>query len=110
MRGFSEREWKILRRLKPLALERLTWRILEGAQEIIASAEEGQSYDAYLKLYRYIQEQDAIVADCFDDWRRANAIFFLLHWRRQGLITDEEFQAFTPETRDTIDFLLMRQD
>ena len=106
MQGFSEREWKILRRFKPLALERLTRRILEGAQEIIASAEEDQSYDAYLKLYRYIKEQDAIVADCFDDWRRANAIFFLVHWRRHGLITDEEFQAFTPETRDTVNFLL----
>ena len=108
MQGFSEREWKILRRLKPLALERLTRRILDGAQEIIASAEEGKSYDAYIKLYEYIQEQDAIVADCFDDWRRANAIFFLVHWRRHGLITDEEFQAFPPGLRDTVDLLERR--
>ncbi len=106
MRGFSEREWKILRRLKPLALERLTRRILEGAQEIIASAEEGKSHDAYLKLFRYIDEQDKIVADCFDDWRRSTADITLLYWRRYELITDEEFQAFTPEVRAGINFLL----
>ena len=110
MRGFPERDWKTLRRLKPLALERLTRRILDGAQEIIASAEEGQSHDAYLELYRYIKEQDEIVADCFDDWRRSNAMILLLHWRSQGLITDEEFQAFTPETRNSIDFLLTMPD
>ena len=64
MQGFSEREWKILRRLKPLALERLTRRILDGAQEIIASAEEGKSYDAYIKLYgQWLFLTDSVMMD-----------------------------------------------
>jgi len=110
MKGFPERDWKVLRRLNPLALERLSRRILDGAQDIIASAREDESYDAYLKLYRYIHEQDKIVADCFDDWRRSTAHITLLQWRRRELITDEEFQAFTPETRSSIDFWLTPQE
>jgi len=106
MKGFPEKDWKVLRRLKPLALERLTRRILDGAQAIIASAEEGESHDTYLKLYKYIDDQDKEVAICFDDWRRSTAILTLTAWRARGLITEEEFQAFTLDTRETVDMLL----
>jgi hypothetical protein len=106
MRTFPERDWKTLSRLKPLALDRLCKRILDGAKEIIDDVEKGENHDAYLSLYKYIMEQDEEVALCFNDWRRTNAMILLGSWRVRNLITDEEFAAFTPETRGIIDFLL----
>ena len=102
MNRFPERDWKVLSRLKPLALERLSRRILDGALEIIEDAEEGKSHDAYLALYKFIMDQDEEVALCFDDWRRSSAMTMLICWRTRKLISDEEFAAFSPEIRNMI--------
>ncbi|MCX7681986.1 MAG: peptide ABC transporter substrate-binding protein [Anaerolineae bacterium] len=101
-----EREWNILSRLKPLALERLCRRILEGARELSAAAAEGTYYQTYLALYRYIREQDRLIADCFDDWSRSRALIRLAIWRQQQLLTDEECAAFSPEIREEVTSLL----
>lgn len=101
-----EREWKILSRLRPLALERLCRGILDGARNLIVMAEDGTYYQTYLALYRYIREQDQLVADCFDDWRRSRALILLAIWRQRQLITDEEFAAFSQQTRDEVAALL----
>lgn len=104
--SFSEQDWKYLSRLKPLALERLCWRILIEAQDLIATAQEGACHSTYLALYRHIQEGDRLVADCFDGWRRSRALEHLLLWRQHHLITDEELAALRPETRAVVAMLL----
>lgn len=103
---FPERDWKTLSRLKPLALDLLCQRILDEAQAIIADATGGEHHRVYLALYRHIQERDRLIADGFDDWSRSRAVVHLLVWRQHGLITDEEFAAFSPETRATVEWLL----
>jgi len=103
--AFPEADWRLLSRLKPRALDRMCWRILQGVQEHVAAARPGEAHRAYLDLYRYLQEQDKIVARCFDDWRRSRALLLLLNWRAEGLITDEEFAAFSPETRQAVEAL-----
>lgn len=103
---FLEQDWKYLSRLKPLALDRLCRRILDEAQVIIAGAAEGEHHRIYLALFRHIQERDRLIADGFDDWSRSRALGHLLVWRQHGLITDEEFAAFSPETRATVGWLL----
>ena len=49
---------------------------------------------------------DEEVAQCFDDWRRSSALILLASWRARELITDEEFAAFTPETRHLVGVIL----
>ncbi len=100
---FLERDWKHLSHLKGLALERLCRRILDEAQSLIAAAEEGSCHSTYLALYRHIQEQDQLVADSFNRWSRSYALSHLVLWRQHNLITDEEFAAFSPETRAAVD-------
>lgn len=104
--SFPEPDWKVLARLKPLALERLCRRILDEAQAIIANTAEGESHPAYLRLYRHIHKQDRLIADCFDNWSRSRALEHLLLWRQHHLISDEEFAAFSPQTRAIIEWLL----
>ncbi len=108
--SFSEQDWKHLSRLKASALERLCRRILDEAQAIIVGAGEGEHHRAYLALYRHLQKQDRLIADCFDDWSRSRALEHLTLWRLHRLITDEEFAAFSLETRTTVDWLLSRTE
>lgn len=104
--SFPESDWKVLSRLKPLALERLCRRTLDEAQTIIADAAEGEHHHAYLVLYRYIQERDRLIADGLNDWSRSRALEHLLIWCQYGLITDEELATFSPEIRATLERLL----
>ena len=106
--NFPESDWKTLSRLKPLALDRLCERILLEAEDRIARAKSGEFYRAYLDLYQRIQKSDKRVADCFDDWRRSQALVTLMNWRKQKLLTDEEFATFTSETREIVDEWLAR--
>jgi hypothetical protein len=104
--SLPETDWKQLTRLKPLALERLCRRILEEAQALIAAAGEGDSHRVYLALFNQIQKNDRLIADSFDHWSRSRAIEHLAVWRGHNLVTDEEFAAFSPETRAAAEFWL----
>jgi hypothetical protein len=106
--NLPESDWKHLSRLKPLALDRLCQRILAEARALSEQAAAGEYHRAYLALYRHIQDQDRVVADCFNDWRRTQAIFLLMHWRGQGLLTEEEYAGFSAETRNVVDSWLTR--
>lgn len=101
--NFPESDWKILFHLKPLALDRLCQRILQEAGGILDCAQEGGHHDAYLDLYKYIHASDETVANCFNDWKRSRALKILINWRSERLLTDEEFAAFSPDTRAIVD-------
>ncbi|MCS6845435.1 MAG: hypothetical protein NZ528_14110 [Caldilineales bacterium] len=78
----------------------------DEAQAIIAGAAAGEHHRAYLALYRHLQERDRLIADGFDDGSRSHAVVHLLPWRQHGLITNEEFAAFSPETCAAVAWLL----
>lgn len=98
-RDFPETDWKTLSHLKPLALDRLCQRILTTSEDIIVRANEGGYHSAYLELFKLIQADEKKLSNCFDDWRRSQAFFILANWRREKLISDEEFADFSEETR-----------
>ncbi len=104
--NFPETDWKTLSRLKPLALDRLCERILQEASGIIAGASAGEHHRAYLDLYQYIERSDQMLGDCFNDWSRSQALHILINWRAEKLLTEEEFTAFSAETRSTVDGFL----
>ncbi len=101
--SIAENDWKYLSNLAPRARDRLFQRIIQEAQELINAAEEGKYHQTYLALYHHIEQQDRVVADCFDDLRRSLALFRLMHWREQRLITEEEFAGFSAKTRAIVD-------
>lgn len=103
MLALPEEDWRYLSHLKTPARERLCWRILNEARMIIARAKEGQYHRAYLDLYQHVQRRDRLIADCFNYWSRSRALEHLLLWRRHGLITEDEFAGFSPETRALVD-------
>lgn len=107
-RNFPEPDWKILSKLKPLALDRLCQRILMTSEDIIVRVKEGGYYNAYLELYKHIQTNDETLSNCFNDWKRSQAFFILASWRRENLISEDEFTDFSGETRAVVKLLLSR--
>jgi hypothetical protein len=98
MSDFPERDWKLLRELKPVTLERLCERILRSAAEITTRSGL-TNHQRYIKMWELIQEQNEEVALAFDDHRRSTAFLKILQIHRSGLFTDEEFARFSGETR-----------
>lgn len=108
-RDFPEPDWKNLSRLKPLALDRLCRRILQESGKILDRAKESGHYATYLELYKHLHTSDETVADCFNDWKRSQALNVLINWRSENLLTEEEFNTFSPDTRTLVNgFLKMR--
>ena len=101
MPDFPERDWKLLRELKPVALDRLCGRILHHASEIAASSS-GTNHQRYLKVWEMVQEQNEEVAIAFDDYRRSTAFLKILQIHRRGLFTEEEFARFSEETQKRV--------
>jgi hypothetical protein len=105
----TEAEWKLLRALQPVALDRLCARILAEAEAVIAD-ETRSSHERYLALYRLLRERDDDVADGFNDVRRSNAIQRMAFIVRMDLLTSDELERFSPQTRETVAFLAGRAD
>lgn len=103
--GFPESDWKVLRRLDRIALERFCDRALSGAAAI-AGGQAGTSHERYLELYRFMELQDRDLGAAFNDLKRSTALWKLARIYSLGLLTEEELGAFSEETRERVVSLL----
>ncbi|MDB5342629.1 MAG: hypothetical protein JWP89_1006 [Schlesneria sp.] len=101
MNHIRESDWKLLRRLQPIALDRFCHRVLSDVQGTCSDAA-ATAHERYLKVFGLIQDQNKTMAMIFDDIRRSNALLKVTLMRTSGLITDEEFAEFSEELRETI--------
>lgn len=101
----AESDWKVLRRLHPLALERFCERALAEIERGVQDRARSQ-HERYLDVFNLVQCRDRQMARLFDDLRRSRALTMLAQIRSGGLLTDEEFAMFSQETRRTIEVLL----
>ena len=92
----AESDWKKFKRVRALALERFSQWVLDDAARIHAR-KSSTAYERYLELYRLFQDRDRGMAKTFDDPRRSTASLSLMLMWRQGLVTEEEMSAFSPE-------------
>jgi hypothetical protein len=96
-----EPDWKHLRSLHPLALERFCERVLAECTAVILD-ESLSTHARYLQLYDLIRERDRTLASAFDGLRRSTAIEQLADMHRLELLSDEEFDRFSAETREVV--------
>ena len=106
-RQLPEKDWKLLRKLAPVALERFCGRVLKDATAI-ANAPAKTSHERYLELYKLLKKQDRDLASAFDDHRRSTAFIKLAWIYSLGLLTEAELGSFSEETRETALFLASR--
>ncbi len=101
MNGFPERDWKLLRELKPVALERFCARVLQQAVRI-AQATDLSNHERYGTLYGMIHDEDRKLARAFDNLRRSSALMQLTEMYSLGLFTPEELARFSEPTRERV--------
>jgi hypothetical protein len=102
---FPESDWKVLRRLERVALERFCERAF-GKVTALANDSSQTHHERYLKVYKLVKSQDQELGLAFDDLKRSTALWKLARMHSQGLLTEEEFGAFSEETRETVVGLL----
>ena len=83
----SEREWKILRELKPIALDRFCQRVLAEVDRIATDTSKGDT-QRYLAVFTLIRQRDDELANAFDDLRRTTALRRLACIKFSGLLTN----------------------
>jgi hypothetical protein len=105
MQEIKEPDWKVLRRVHPLALERFCERVLAEIDRVSRDGAKGH-HARYLQIFRIIQQRDREIARLFDNPRRSHALTMLAQIRSQGLLTEDEFSSLSPETRGAIQMLL----
>jgi len=96
-----ESDWRVLRDLRKLALDRFCQRLLAEVEHIISTHTESH-HERFLKTFHLMMERNRQLGHAFDDLRRSNALVKLIAIRSHDLLTDEEFSRFNFETRDTI--------
>ena len=97
-----ESDWKVLRQLKPMLLERFCRRVLADVTQVLNNNAETH-HQRYLQIFQLLRKEDADLAMAFDDIRRSNALSKLTTMRALDLLADEEFAQFSPETRNLVD-------
>ena len=101
----AEADWKRLRKLKEVALDRLCAAILHECRDITVA--EGQTtHERYLALFRHIRERDADVANAFDGLSRSTAVQRLAAMCALDLVAEEELAEFSPDTQRSVRSLL----
>jgi hypothetical protein len=95
-----ESDWTTFKRVRLLALERFSQRVLDDCQRICCD-ESLSAHERYRALYALLEDRDREMSAAFDDFRRSTARLCLKLMRRQGVVTDEEMMAFSPEVQHT---------
>jgi hypothetical protein len=104
VREIREADWKTLRRLHPLALERFCRRVLDEIES--ACQDDARSlHQRYLDIWQVIDRRNREMARIFDNPKRSNAITILAQMRANELLTEDEFSSLSEDTRATIDLL-----
>jgi hypothetical protein len=60
-------------------------------------------HERYLDVFRLLRDRDEELAHAFNDPRRSRMVWQLAAIHRYGLLEQDEFARFTPQTRETIE-------
>jgi hypothetical protein len=99
--ALNESDWKLLKRLHPIALERYCEGVLKHLDEI-RTAPGLNSYERYAKIYEFMRRRDKTLGRIFDDLKRSNAELMLAQLRLHDLVTIDELAALSLDTRNRV--------
>jgi hypothetical protein len=100
-RQIKESDWKLFRELRAIALDRFCERVLNEVVRIAADL--GRSnHERCLAIFKLLGRRNREMANAFDNPRRSTARIQLVAIQSHGLLTDEELERFSAETRDAV--------
>jgi hypothetical protein len=96
-----EADWKTLRGMSDVLLERASSRALKRVEKTIAKQEE-DPHKKYIKLWRVMEDEDRKIARVFNDMKRSNALTKILDMVRYNLLTTDDLDEYTRETKERL--------
>lgn len=102
MKDIRESDWRRLRDLKPIALDRFCARVLSDVERACSDSA-ATSHQRYLAVYDLIQERDKEIGRIFDGLSRSSAVGRLLLMHRAGLLTEDEVASFSEDIRSAVE-------
>ncbi len=103
MADIPEHDWRVLRGLREVALERFCERVLRELGSI-SSAKEVSWHQRYLDVFALLNRRDDELARAFNFNSRSKAII-LAQIHSHGLLTQQELERFTPATLAAVEVL-----
>jgi hypothetical protein len=104
-REIKESDWKLFRRLHPVALERFCKKVLEEINQATSNCSEDY-HQGYLEVFRLIMDRNEQMARAFDDTRRSTAIFLLTNNQGKRFTDGRGVFSVSPETRARVESIL----
>jgi hypothetical protein len=101
MRSVPESDWKVFKKLHSIVLDRFARQVLDETEALLKDNSKSP-HEIYLAIYKLIQRRDKEMGDVFNDFRRSTAFWQIAMMHSRDLLTEQEFQQFSPETRDSI--------
>jgi len=106
-RDIQESDWKVLKKLHEVALNRFCQRALSDIEGIVADTSR-TPHQRYIALYEAVQRRDKELAKIFDNPSRSKAFLQIAALRSRHLIENEEFLRFGEETQALANVFLER--
>jgi hypothetical protein len=101
----KESDWKFLRRVHTVALERYCEQILLEIRHV--NLDKSKSFhQRYLDIFKVLHRRDKEMAETFDGLRRSRAYFQLASMKSRGMVTGDDILCFSQETRDAVNLIL----
>jgi hypothetical protein len=101
-----EQEWRKIRDMKDIVLDRACKKILIALRDKISiSSADMVNHEKYLEIYSWIDDQDQKIGNGFDGLRRSTAYALVSHWVINRWLTILEFNRFSEDTRAKVLFL-----
>lgn len=102
---FPERDWKVFRELREVALERYCERVLDEVSSLVVDSEKTH-HGRYLEVRRLLKTHDSEVARAFNSPKRSVAIIQLSVMVANRLFEQEELMRFSENTRRSVETLV----
>ena len=100
-KDFPERDWKVFREVRAVALERFCQRILSEITRIAKDASTS-SHERYLLIYQLVKDRDAEIAAAFNDFRRSTGLRQLAVMHSLDTLSEEELARFSSDLQTSI--------
>ncbi len=94
MREISESDWKTFKRVRELALERYSQRILDEIAGICSDTNDS-AHERYQRLVETVRERKREMSNAFDRFSRSSALLCLRVIRSMDLLEESEVSQFS---------------
>ena len=101
----DESDWKLLKGLHQVSLERFSKQILKELEQISIDSSKSH-HERFLASFDLINRRNKDMAMAFDDLRRSRAFDRIAAIHSLGLFSKDEFAGFTEHTQEVMKVLL----